>query len=362
MFMDDLRISELPELSALGDDDYLIIQRRESSQQSYKVKFSDFKTNFLSKFNSIGVGSASKCDAITFAPFAHGHDYSDMWYFSSYGPNSKNSIAANRNPLCCMYDGKFKIVKHLPGLNQKQTYEISAWQPPVKNELCDETVLYAQYKVGDLQLIASKNFNNYLTSYRNYRLVDNNIDITHSSFDGFVIPNGQTFRCSASQFREACQMYAGNPNAMSFTVPNLSNTFFKCDPGLPEYQMKALDTINFHNAMPSHDHNDRLIANANSFSFQINNMQFELRGSNYTGDQYQNCVHHGKPGSTEKSASSYVKERDANGVPTYDVYPAIQTINLTCNIKDIECLEYGQNKESYPDYTSIQALLYIGMP
>ena len=71
----------------------------------------------MSKFNSIGAGSAAKCDATVFAPFAHGHDYSDMWYFPSYGPNSKNSIAENRNPLCCMYDGKFKIVKYLPGVN-----------------------------------------------------------------------------------------------------------------------------------------------------------------------------------------------------------------------------------------------------
>lgn len=144
----------------------------------------------MNKFNSIGTGSASRCDATEFAPFAHAHDYSDIWYFPSYGPDSQNSDAANRNPLCCTYDGKFKIVKYLPGLNKKQIYEISAWQPPVRNKLYDETTLYTQYKVGDLQLIASRDFSTYLTSYRHYTMSNNNIDITKFSFDGFVIPNG----------------------------------------------------------------------------------------------------------------------------------------------------------------------------
>lgn len=115
--------------------------------------------------------------------------------------------------------------------------------------------------------------------------------------------------------------------------------------------MRALENVEFHNAMPAHDHNDKLIKNASSFEFELNNVQFEVRGSDYVKTQYQNCVHHGVKSSKEGkniAVNQYVKE---SGI--YDVYPAVETMNLTCNIKDIECTEYGEDKESYPDYTCI---------
>ena len=41
----DLKISELPKLSVLNDDDYLIIQ---INKQSFKITFENFKEHFIS--------------------------------------------------------------------------------------------------------------------------------------------------------------------------------------------------------------------------------------------------------------------------------------------------------------------------
>ena len=106
----------MPELSALGDDDCLVLQRKVGSQkQSFKISFADFKKQFLEKFKTIDLKSAAFCDAGQFAQFAHGHDYSDFYYFSSYGPNSFNDVLSCRNPSNCIYDGTFNVVKYLPG-------------------------------------------------------------------------------------------------------------------------------------------------------------------------------------------------------------------------------------------------------
>ena len=57
----------------------------------------------------------------------------------------------------------------------------------VKNEL----TMYKQYKIGDIQFLAVKDFFHYLSAYRGYKITNGNIDINNKTFDGFVIPNGQ---------------------------------------------------------------------------------------------------------------------------------------------------------------------------
>ena len=311
------------------------------------------KAQFNTKFQTIGLGSAAMCNGIEFAPFAHGHDYSDIWYFSSYGPNSYNSDPSNRNPLCCVYDGKFTIVKYEPGVNKKSTYQISAWQPSKQEELRNELSVYNQHKVGDVQLLAVNDFYTYLTAYRGYSIVDGNIDINASSFDGYVIPNGKEFICPSNKFYSACAAYSANKSrtATRFTVPNLTNTFFKCDPGLPTSQMTPLANVAGTVALPAHNHNGKMMSDGQTTTFTLKNLSFEVRGTN-VGAQYQNAIHYSPGGTSGKNTSvdDYV-----NGV-----YPQIQTINLTCNASEVTCHDSGDNEEAYPDYVNIQMLLYIG--
>lgn len=355
----NLRISEMPELSALGDNDYLVLQHSSgNTKRSYKIPFSSFKTQFISKFNTIDVKSAAFCDASLFAPFAHGHDYTDFWYFPSYGPDSFNSNPDNVNPLCCVYDGKFTIVKYLPGVNERSINVISAYQPPATESLVNEAQTYADmhgiYKPGDLQFLAVKNFKDYLVKCRGYQLNGTgNIDINSQSFDGFVIPNGQRYVCATNKFKTACKLYSSSQseNAIEFTVPDLHNMFVKCDPGLPTSQMSPLQHIEHHNALIAHDHGGAFAANVNNIELELNNVIFEIYGAD-VGKQYKDTAHAGVG-----------KLYDH---PAYDEYkkakPRIKEINIKCSVNAAECIVAGNDDESYPDYKDIQALLYIGMP
>lgn len=123
----NLRISELEEISSLANDDFLVLQRdTEDSKQSYKVKFSNFKRAFDSHLHEHGVKSAAQCAEDEFSKFAHAHDYSDFYYYPSYGPESK--VDANKQNCKCF--GKFNIMKYLPGYDIYESNEICCWQPP----------------------------------------------------------------------------------------------------------------------------------------------------------------------------------------------------------------------------------------
>lgn len=358
----NLRISEMPELSALEDSDYLVLQRKSgSNKQSYKISFADFKTQFLNNFNVVSVKSAASCDIAQFAPFAHGHDYSDFWYFSSYGPDSFNRDSNNRSALCCIYNGKFNVVKYLPGINQKSVHSISAWQPPSIEKIIDETGSYGMsylYKPGDIQLLAVKDFMSYLTAYRHYEISENNININSSTFDGFVIPNGETFNCATTAFKSACRLYSTSKteNATSFTVPDINDIFVKCDPGLPASQMQPLQTVNYSNVLVQHDHGGKLTRGSNdNIELELNNVVFSVRptkNGDKSKDQYKNAIHHGYETSEDAPMISYDE---------YEKYkPGIKEINLTCDVSISECTESGDDEQSYPEYRHVQALLYIG--
>ena len=52
----------------------------------------------------------------------------------------------------------------------------------------------------------------------------------------------------------------------------------------------------------------------------------------------------------------------SNSKLSSDIKPKIDSINIDCNIMDVECHENEDDEhESCPSYQEIQALLYIGL-
>ena len=200
-----------------------------------------------------------------------------------------------------------------------------------------------------------------MTAYRKYNFdngTPNNIDINDSSFDGFVIPNGRTFTCTADKFKTACRLYAGNENATSFKVPDLSSKFFKCDPGLPVNSMSPMANINGNTVFIGHNHTGN--ANiAQSVSIPFNGARFSLlagvMGTGFVGNDGVLIVIGGDSDATSD-----------NQWMTYNDYPAnykpgMSSIDLTATVNGgFSCAETGDNAASYPVHQHIQALLYIG--
>lgn len=93
------------------------------------MSYSNFKQNVYSMISSrLGLGTISSYDAGEFTKFAHGHSYTDFWYYSSYGPGTEN-------PESCYYAGKFEVNKYGPGIDISSSHEISVYVPTMKNEL-----------------------------------------------------------------------------------------------------------------------------------------------------------------------------------------------------------------------------------
>ena len=79
-----MKISELPALSCLSDDALLVV---EHGTTSYKIPYSSFKNLVFNKISSVlSIGSMAYEDKEKYAKFAHGHDYTDFYFFPSYGP------------------------------------------------------------------------------------------------------------------------------------------------------------------------------------------------------------------------------------------------------------------------------------
>lgn len=229
-----MKISELSLLSEIPDDACFAIEvNRDGQHTTYKLPYRQLRDAALRQLSSmLQFGDMAYQDSGNYAYAAHGHDYSDFWFYPSYGPQSDNIMC--KAAESCVAFGRFDIVKYLPGTNAHISNSISVCVPKSLQDTTDETLQYDPKSVGDLQMLAmSCTFEHYLTAYRGYVLKNyggkQNIDISHSSFDGYVIPNGSTFTCKSSEFSAACELYATDgkgANSTSFTVPCLS-TFIK---------------------------------------------------------------------------------------------------------------------------------------
>lgn len=337
------KVSELEQVSSLLDDDYLVFQK---DNHSYKLKFADFKQYVLDNISSyMGLSSMAFHDIEEFAPFAHKHDYTDMWFFPSYGPGSGN--AAYIDPLCCTYCGKFNVTRHYPGQDAKKNYEISVCTPLPK----DPSVVKPQniYSVGDTVLFAPKDAKVFIEEILKQKIADGNIDIHDPDFSGFVVPNGQTFTCQPNEFTKACKMYSStkDENATSFTVPDLNGLFFKSLPG-SQYG-SPLSVVPGHTALLEHTHLAQSTEdNSTQVTFKSNGFTIRVSGVLSDLKNKMQFVHAGK------------KNTNING--SVAVIVDGLSFNDQLKINQITCGEAGDDDatKSYPSYANLLMLLYIG--
>lgn len=343
--IDSKKISELERTSRLRDEDYLVVER---SNTSYKISFANLKRYIGENLaRMLNLQSMAFKESTEFAKFAHGHDYSDFWFFPAYGPDSKNPTYPTLDN--CQKVGEFKVTRYLPGKNRSETRVIQAAVPSYQHIVIDQVSGAERFHAGDLVFIGCSKFEIYLKDYRKYSIIPyagghQNIDINAESFDGFVIPNGTTFSCSSSTFKDACKIYSSSKqeDATAFTVPNLT-TFFKCNPGVQK--TNAMQQIPFQNALPSHQHDgvlktnytiDPLILDLDSF--------WQYSGNTKSGAPVPLWVH----GSNHGSIASKQTEIRLNN------------IELEASVKSASIEDMKDNIESHPKYNSVPCLLYIG--
>ena len=116
--LSSVKLSDLPVLSSLADNSYIVV---ENGASSFKVPYSKFRQSMMSQLDQVmQLGTMSQHDLEEYSKFAHGHDYTDFYFFPSYGPQSNN--AKYKDESTCIKCGTFSIVKHLPGSNKKRVH------------------------------------------------------------------------------------------------------------------------------------------------------------------------------------------------------------------------------------------------
>ena len=337
---ESVRISELPALSSVLSSANFVFER---GKQSYKISYESLKDYIFDNINTIlDLGTMASEDKEKYAKFAHGHDYTDFWFFPSYGPDSKN--AEYKDPAKCQIFGRFDIVKYLPNVDRKRETSISVCAPAFQTSYVDETTSYDAKMVGEIQPLAIfSEFSSYLTGYRNYQLINvngiTNVDIYGSGFDGYVIPNGATYNCNANDFKDACAKYAGNPYATSFKVPTLTS-FIKGNAG--SQLNNAMEWHTYHNAMPNHTHSIN-VKYESSIPLNMNLQNFYQYSADNSGDHCDMFVH----GGAGKKASK-------------EVHLDLTNIKIDAQLVNMKCANAGEDLESYPSHYKIPVLMYIG--
>lgn len=353
------KISELPSLSVLPDDALFIVEHVSGqTSASYKLPYKDFRAAIMPQLSaSLKLGTMAQQDENAYALAAHGHDFTDFWFFPSYGPNSNNK--QYKSAVSCNVYGQFDIVKYGPGLARTLS-SISVCSPKMDADV-DVDPPYNPTTIGDLQMLAVNcTFEHYLTAYRGYALKTypdgtKNVDIFAPSFDGYIIPNGTTFTCKDTEFKDACKAYSGSQSAQKFTVPCLSTFFSGFDssafvPGVAINNM-PLHYIEHQSAMLKHTHS--LDATITSQEITLQNVQFKKFTSFYnapTGYGKDRRFLHGGDGTSEKMENYKVQVRiNDNGLKMNGKVVSMPKVSSA-----------GSDKESYPKHTLIPILLYIG--
>ena len=337
-----VRISELPALSTVLSNAMFVFER---GNASYKISYESLKNYIFNNLSAIlDLGSIAYEDREKYAKFAHGHDYTDFWFFSSYGPNSKND--EYKDPAKCQTYGRFDIVKYLPSIDRKYETSISVCAPAFQTRHVDETLSYEAKMVGEIQPLAIyTTFEHYLVNYRKYQLIYvngiSNIDIYGNGFDGYVIPNGTTYNCGANDFKDACAKYAGNPYATSFKVPTLTS-FIKGNAGAQVNN--AMQWNPYHNAMVNHNHTvagSSIVTNYDALNMNLQN--FYQYSADNSGEYCTMFVH----GGTGPKANK-------------EVHLDLKHIKIEASLVNVNCANAGEESESYPSHCRIPILMYIG--
>ena len=338
--IDDARkLSQLERTQHLSKDDLIVIEQEDAS---YKLTYAQLLSIVAGKMKP-QFGTAAFCEASQFAKFAHGHDYSDFDFFSSYDPRSEDVEKI----------GDFKIMKYTPGEDRHISSTVTMYQSLAFDyDIDDEAKKYINSvkSAGDILLLSFNNptctFKDYLMACRNVSaFTSTNIDISDTNFDGYVLPNGDTFTCGADEFKDACKAFAGDPYATSFTVPDLHQQFVKLSDKPSDVTFQPVEG---HTAMPSHRHaltpiytDGKTIVNLGRMTLQTSMPPDAGVPSLKKDSRYAHFI---------------CKENQKKDVPV-----AVTNIQLDGQITKVEVLPSKSTAlDSYPTNDSVFALMYIG--
>lgn len=310
----------------------------------------EFKKNVFDRLTArLNLKSAAFLGKDDLSLFAHGHNFSDVDFFPSYGPQSDNGVY--NLVESCDFLGNIDIKKF--GFGESSiSNSISVYIKKYTETIRDEAAKYKRFEVGQLEFFGAQNMRTYLTNILGQSIISyngrENIDIFSENFRGFVVPNNTTFTCARNEFREACRIFAGNPDATSFTVPRLDGFFRANNNTDSTLDNNEIQSVGFFNALADHGHSmpNTTAGGAQTVTVKLPNLLIQS--------------------AADQSATNNVFESHNVSTSVCNCWVPIKITNLTITSTSINNLQCGNaigatvDQEAYPPYIEIPALIYIG--
>lgn len=208
-------ICELDPVDQLKKNDLLLLSKKNKTDQlsSFKLKYGDLESRvFNDVLDGLSVKSMAYEEKENYSVSSHNHDFD--YSRVKWIPNKKY-VGENTKSIL-----DIKITS-----KKTEVFDGSMRVPVMHSEIPPQPM------IGTLKFMSVKTWSQ-LSGLEDGNMQVNPYDSSgciRDDFDGWVVANGTEIENQSNALSTACQLFAGNPNADKFSVPDISR-FFTANP------------------------------------------------------------------------------------------------------------------------------------
>lgn len=234
----------------------------ECSHTSHKMTYGVLSSMLLDHISAaISLNTMSQRDTWEHAKISHAHSYSKVEVHTNYQlSDATDDLTAQLSTLSAWL-GTMTLWEKQDSMSESVPVEYPIFMPKIDFES------YAIPDIGELRFICqtsefTENGPPASSSDKLEPFIDKSLLESNSMACYWAFCNGQTIACKASEFKEACQFFAGDADATSFTLPNYNN-FIRLNPRV-KYD-DACQLVQYYNSLSVHQHDILSIDSSQSF-------------------------------------------------------------------------------------------------
>lgn len=331
-------ICELDSVDQLKKNDLLLLSKKSETDQlsSFKLKYGDLESRvFNDVLDGLSVRSMAYEEKENYSISSHNHDFD--YSRVKWIPNKKY-VVKNTKPIL---DIKITSKKTDVFVGSMRVPIISSEIPP-------------QPMIGTLKFISVSAWSQLSGLENGNQQIDpyDSLCCIRDNFDGWVLANGTEIENYSNALSTACQLFAGNPNAEKFRVPDISR-FFTANPKVD---------LNFYNDAKKQYKTSMPQVGMASHMHQIENINLTATvviDSDATGLKNYSSWNDNLP-SNPGFHTGERQTRLVNGVAKVNTRSlSIPGLKIR-ETGDIAKEDVDEDNQAYPEHNVLPVMIYIG--
>lgn len=331
-------ICELDSVDQLKKNDLLLLSKKSETDQlsSFKLKYGDLESRvFNDVLDGLSVRSMAYEEKENYSISSHNHDFD--YSRVKWIPNKKY-VVKNTKPIL-----DIKIT------SKKTDVFVGSMRVPIIN-----SEILPQPMIGTLKFISVSAWSQLSGLENGNQQIDpyDSLCCIRDNFDGWVLANGTEIENYSNALSTACQLFAGNPNAEKFRVPDISR-FFTANPKVD---------LNFYNDDKKQYKTSMPQVGMASHMHQIENINLTATvviDSDATGLKNYNGWNDNPP-SNPGFHTGERQTRLVNGVAKVNTRSlSIPGLKIR-ETGDIAKEDVDEDHQAYPEHNVLPVMIYIG--